>query len=224
MEGDQPLTDWDGYHFELLSLFPGCSSFEVDNFGNLTVAYIMKAIEAGRKQRLERLHLDSIMSAHLLSQNFNMNRGKDVPPLSPDDYLIFKKLAYPEKQIEFSPTTIATVQAIAKTAHPPWIHQSLPWGQLLGMKSKADPAKPLMLCSGNMVAIAPEFVQGWLKCELAAFSIAKADVGKRITLYNPETNKPIIDLQLRDTVGQGYYQDEQFKILYFHEAVGVVSG
>jgi hypothetical protein len=218
MEGHQsPLPDWEAYHFELLSLYPGCSTFEWNNYLTLGIQYIMKSLEEGRKHKFQKLHWDSIMPAHAMAQAFNLKRSQNTPPQSAEDYLVFKKIAYPEQELTFSPTTIATVHAIAKNPHPSWIHQSLPWGQLLGIKSKAEPAESFMLCSKNMVAIAPTFVDGWLKCELIAFTVAKEEVGGRITLYQPETNEPVIDLQLRQDVGQGYYQDEYFKILQFHK-------
>ena len=201
----------------MLSLFPGCHSFEVEHYGDQSVAYIMKALEAGRRLRFERLHWDSVMPAHQLSQNFNMNRGKDTPPQTAEDYLIFKRLAYPEKQVEFSETMVATIQAIAKVSYPQWIRWCLPWGQILGTKTRSEPLNPLFICNKNLVVFGPKYIQDWIQIELAAFQIDASEAGSVVTLYDPITDEPVIDLKLPKDIGSGYYENERFKVLKFHK-------
>lgn len=177
----------------------------------------MKALEAGRRLRFERLHWDSVMPAHQLSQNFNMNRGKDTPPQTAEDYLIFKRLAYPEKQVEFSETMVATIQAIAKVSYPQWIRWCLPWGQILGTKTRSEPLNPLFICNKNLVVFGPKYIQDWIQIELAAFQIDASEAGSVVTLYDPITDEPVIDLKLPKDIGSGYYENERFKVLKFHK-------
>jgi hypothetical protein len=177
----------------------------------------MKALEAGRRLRFEQLHWQSVMPANLLSQGHNINRGKDTAPASPTDYLVFKKLAFPEKEHTFSDKIIATIQAIAKAPYPQWIRYALPWGQIMGAKSTCDPADPLMICCKQMAVIAPTYIDGWLQIELAAFDIGKDEAESVITLHDPTTNEPVIDIKLRKDIGTGYYENERFKVLRFYK-------
>lgn len=183
----------------------------------------MSAVEAGRRLKFERLHWESIMPAHILSQTHNMNRGKDSAPASPNDYLVFKSLAWPEKEHTFSERMVATIQAIAKQPYPLWIRHCLPWGQIMGAKPKAEPAKALFLSSENMVVFAPTYIEDWLQIELAVFDIDNTKADTVITLYDPLTNEPVIDIKLRNDVGSGYYENERFKVLQFHKKDDLVN-
>jgi hypothetical protein len=173
----------------------------------------------GRKQKYEQLHLESIMPANLLAQHYNYSpqRNPDSPPRTEKDYLVFQKMAYPEEEQKFSDKLVATIQAIAAGPHPQWIHGCLPWLQLLNTRTKAEPSHPLMAVGANLVIFAPQFVEGWVFVEMAAFLVAKHEINTVITLYDPETKDPMMDVQLKDDVGQGYYKDEKFKILKVYE-------
>jgi hypothetical protein len=184
----------------------------------------MKALEAGRRLRFEQLHWQSVMPAHILAQGHNVNCGKDSAPASPNDFLVFKKLAYPEKEHTFSDKIVATIQAIAKTPHPQFIRYCLPWGQILGTKTEAEPADPLYICNKNLVVFAPSYIQGWLQIDLAAFEIGPDDAGQRTTLFDPVTDEPVIDIMLRSDVGSGYYENERFKVLHFYREDALVNG
>jgi hypothetical protein len=174
----------------------------------------MKALEAGRRLRFEQLHWQSVMPAHQIAQAHNNNRGENTAPASPNDYLVFKKLAFPEKEHTFSDKIVSTIQAIAKTSYPQWIRYALPWGQIMGGKPKCEPADPLLICCKQMAVIAPTYIDGWLQIELAAFNIDNTEADSVITLYDPRTNDPVIDIRLRKAdVGTGYYENERFKVL-----------
>jgi hypothetical protein len=187
------------------------------------VSYVCEAVKKGRQMKFENLHLNSIMPAHQIAQFYNANRGKDAAPASPGDFLLFKKFAAPEREIHFSDEVIATVQAISKTIFPIWIRHALPWGQLMGAKTAADPAPDLYWCCKQMVVVAPKILQGWIDIELAAFDVQKEDLEQVITLYDINNN-PKIDIRVRsDMFGFGSCENERFPILKIHQQQEVLA-
>lgn len=147
-------------------LWPGDPQFSVDEFGELSSTYVLRAIKKGHELRRRELHEQEMGVANLTALTANINRDakKTKTPFKPHDFCFFAEATDGNDVDEIN--AAAYFDLVEKKLLPAWA--LFVFAEMKKMKGLTPAPDPVAAIGDGFILLAPQLVNGGMEGLLIA--------------------------------------------------------
>lgn len=147
-------------------LWPGDPQFSVDQFGELSSTYVLRAIRKGHELRRRELHEQEMGVANLTALTANINRDakKTKAPFKPHDFCFFADATDGNDVDEIN--AAAYFALIESKQLPPWA--LFVFAEMKKVKSSLPAPEPVAAVGDGFILLAPSPANGGIEGLLMA--------------------------------------------------------